>query len=76
MSSSACDLIPRSARAAYTDFSCSSVAMESDEKNSRPAVRKSPPEPFTHSTRSNLPVSASRSSTLLDVFPPPVLVTR
>jgi len=76
MSSSACVLIPFGVRAAYTDFSCSSFASDSDEKNSRPAVRRSPPEPLTHRTCSDLPVSASFSTILLEVLPPPVFVTR
>ena len=76
MSSSACVLMPFGVRAAYTDLSCSILSIDSDAKNSRPAVRRSPPEPFTHRTRSGLPVSGSFSMVLLEVLPPPVFVTR
>src|SRR6476620_4711014 len=50
--------------------------MYSDEKFSRLAVRRSPPEPLTHSTSVALPVSGSGILILDEVLPPPVLVIR
>ena len=35
------------------------------------AVRKSPPEPLTHSTSTGSPVKGSSICTLADVLPPP-----
>jgi hypothetical protein len=39
-------------------------------------VRRSPPEPFTQSTRVVAPVRGSFTSSLDDVLPPPVFVMR
>lgn len=50
--------------------------MYNEAKFARPEVRRSPPEPFTHSTFTGSPVRGSRISNLLLVLPPPVFVMR
>jgi hypothetical protein len=39
-------------------------------------VRRSPPDPFTHSTSTVSPVNGSVDGSFDDVLPPPVLVMR
>ena len=50
--------------------------MYSEEKFSRFDVRRSPPDPLTHSTSTASPVSGSVSEYFDDVLPPPVFVMR
>src|SRR4030095_436925 len=65
---------PRSGEARYIGFIARTLSRYSDAKPSRLAVRRSPPDPFTHSTSTGSPVSGSGSISFDDVLPPPVLV--
>ena len=66
-------------RARPQSCSRSSARTRSRSSRARPAsvsVPRSPPEPFTASTRVGAPVTGSASVTLADVFPPAKFVTR
>ena len=70
-----CSLIHFS-MAPYSVRRLSTWSRYSDAKFAFVAVRRSPPEPFTHSTRVASPVSGSFTVILEDVLPPPVFVMR
>ena len=53
-----------------------SLSWYNEEKFEQSAVRKSPPDPFTHKTSTVSPFNGSISIILADVLPPPVLVIR
>src|SRR4051812_35964721 len=67
---------PPSSYFSYTVRRFSTWSRYSDAKFALVAVRRSPPEPFTHSTRVVSPVSGSLTEILADVLPPPVFVMR
>src|SRR3954469_205771 len=67
---------PRCSYFSYSVRRLSTWSRYSEAKFDFVAVRRSPPEPFTHSTRVVSPVSGSLTVILDDVLPPPVFVIR